>query len=421
MPEYGVTEKGFKRKSYEDILENQKEKARSLFGDDVNLDHSSPLGKLIRNFSLESAQNWSTLEDVYNASFLDYTNGASLDYLCKLIGISRRPANPARSSQSQIFEGDNGTVIPSGFLVETEERIRYITTESGVIENGTAEVDIEAVEPGASGNVNTNTITVIVNPISGLDSTYNPASTVDGRDVESDYQLRERFRNSLATGGGSTIDAIRAELLQLGGVIDAVVNQNNTMNDAYDLLDQMETEYQNENYQNMYDLIPDVRNAIADAKSIKSTIFGGVDQEIAEILFENVAAGIQTLGDITIDIEDDRGNLQPISFSRQNFVEVYVNATLTTNSEFPADGNTQVETEIIKYIGGIDQNNDSFDGLTLGEDVIRTRIIAAIHNVDGIVDVDLTIGESDTTLDYTNITIGEQSAATTDTTKVVVV
>lgn len=421
MPEYGITEKGFKRKSYEDILENQKAKARSLFGDDVNLDHSSPLGKLIRNFSLESAQNWSTLEDVYNASFLDYTNGASLDYLCKLIGISRRPANPARSSQPQVFEGDNGTTIPSGFLIETEEEIRFITTESSVIENGTAEVNIEAVEPGVSGNVNTNTINVIVNPISGLDSTHNPASTVDGRDVESDYQLRERFRNSLATGGGSTIDAIRAELLQLGGVIDAVVNQNNTMNDAYDLLDQMETEYQNSNYQNMYDLIPDVRNALADAKSVQSTIFGGVDQEIAEVLFENVAAGIQTLGDITIDIEDDRGNLQPISFSRQNFVDVYVNATLTTNSEFPADGNTQVETEIIKYIGGIDQNNDSFDGLTLGEDVIRTRIIAAIHNVDGIVDVDLTIGESDTTLDYTNITIGEQSAATTDTTKVVVV
>ena len=414
----GLTDQGFQKKTRIEIENSMKARAKNLFGNDINLSDKSPLGKIIKNTAFELSESWNASEDIYSSRFVDFASGVQLDYLCKLIGISRRTANPARSSEKQVFEGDDGTTIPSGYIVETEDEIRFLTTDSDTIENGTAEVHIEAEEPGSEGNLPANTITGIVNPISGLESTYNPAETIDGRDIESDFELRNRFQESLAAGGGSTIDAIRAELLQIDGVIDAIVEHNNTMNSVYDILDNLEAEIQAEELNNALELVDDTRDAIADSKSINAIIYGGQDEDISNVLFDNVAAGIQTIGDTEIMVDDDRGIDHPVFFDRPDYVDVYVNAQITTGSNFPTDGHEKVRTEIIKYIGGVDEDQEQYDGLTLGDDVIRTRIIAATHNVDGIVDVDVLIGETESDLSANNISINDSQVSRTDYEKV---
>ena len=390
----GLTDQGFQKKTRIEIEQNMKNRAKNLFGNSVNLSDNSPLGKIIKNTAYELAESWRSSEDVYNASFVDFASGVSLDYLCKLIGISRRPPNTAKGEQT--FYGDNGTIIPEGFLVETEDEVRFYTTESGEIESEEVTLAIESVEGGLDKNIEAGFITEIVNPISGLDSTTNPTATEDGRDRESDFELRERFEQSVARGGASTIDAIAASLLQINGVIDALVEENNTMETIAD-------------------------GAERPPKSIECFVYGGQDADIAEVIFDTKPAGIESYGDVTVSVEDILGNTHDMSFTRPDFIDIWVEADITTNSEFPSDGNEQVQTEIIKYIGGTDADLVEYDGLALGEDVIRTKIIAAIHNIDGITDVDLQIGDSETSLATSNITIGAKEVAITDDTKVDVV
>ena len=388
----GLSEEGFNRRSREEIQSDMMSRASNLFGENVNLAENSPLGLFIRLLSYPLALIWFTMEKVYNSAFVDTATGQSLDYVAKYIGITRREASKAVGTVE--FTGDDGTTIPEGFLLETADPvIEFETTESVTISGGTAEADIQAVEAGIESNVSSNTITEIVNPIAGLDSVTNPSETTGGQDRETDAELRQRYEESVARGGASTIDSIRASLLELDGVIDAIVEQNNTMDTVDD----------------------------RPPKSIESFVYGGTDEDIAETIFDTKAGGIQAYGDVELQVEDSMGTDHTIAFTRPDFIDVYVEADITTNGDFPTGGEDEVKTEIIKYIGGTDTDLVEYDGLTLGEDVIRTKIIAAIHNIDGITDVDLQIGDSETSLATSNITIGAKEVAITDDTKVDVI
>lgn len=490
MSEYGLTENGFNKKSRVEIEEVMKQRAKNHFGDNVNLSDNSPLGKIIKNTAYELAENWQAGESVYNSSFVDFATGVSLDYLCKLIGISRRSATS--STGEQTFYGDNGVIIPEGFLVETEDGIGFITTESGIVESGSITLPIESVGTGSENNIDAGFITEIINPISGLESTENLVATTGARDREEDFELRDRFEQSVARGGASTIDSIRASLLQLDNVIDAIINENNTMETSQGKITVTDTstsdgdiiisinqlseinathynlEYTisilstdttteiaskiasalnvddyfdgitsstnivtiSDSYLNIVDIDFNANTTDSSAgaeilnmpsKSIECFVYGGTDEDIYTSIFDTKAAGIMAYGNNFYSVEDSLGNFHPIGFSRPDFIDTWVNADITTNDVFPLDGNTQVQTEIIKYIGGIDEDNTEYVGLGLGEDVIRTRIIAAIHNVDGIIDVDLTIGTESSSLSTSNIEINTEEVAITDDTKVEVV
>jgi len=391
----GVTSSGFERKTREEIERDLKNRARNLFGENINLSDRSPLGKIIKNFAYEISQNWSAQQDVYNSSFVDFAHGQSLDYLAKLIGISRRPANPARSSEPQVFEGDEGVEIPEGFLVETIDGVQFFTVEDVTIDStNSAEVNIEAVEAGEEGNVGAGEITEITNPISGLSSTNNPAPIVGGRDIESDFELRNRFQDSVQGGGASTADAIRASILKLDAVRDALVVENDTTSTV--------------------DGIP--------PKAFESIVYQGEATEIVETIFDTKAAGIEAYGDNSYTVLDSMGYEHTIKFTRPTDMQIYVDCTITTDDdEFPSGGIEAVEDNIIEYIGGELSNGEIVLGLGLGENVIRTRIIAKVHDIDGITDVTVALSTDGTDYSEANIDIDDIEVANTEPAKVDVV
>lgn len=78
-----------------------------------------------------------------------------------------------------------------------------------------------------------NSVTEIITPIGGLTSITNPTAGVTGRLIETDSELRLRFRNSSQLVGNGTVEAIRAHLLQdVPGVTSALVFENSTMYQA---------------------------------------------------------------------------------------------------------------------------------------------------------------------------------------------
>lgn len=251
------------------------------------------------------------------------------------------------------FSGADGTQIFEGFEVQTATGIVFRTTTATTISGGLALAEIEAVVPGASGNVGAGAISRMVRPQAGVTGVTNPDPTSGGRDTETDAQLRERYVRSVSKPGGASAAAIEAALLDIEGVLDAVVRQNVTL----------ET---------------DPATGIPP-KAIAPIVWGGDADEIADTLYTVKPAGIQCWGEDEVhEITDSRGETHIIGFNRPDLVTVNVSATLTVDAAiFPPDGDDLVGAAIEGYLSG----------LALGEDVIYTRIISRIHSVPGIIDI----------------------------------
>ena len=158
-----LNELGYKRRTYDEILESKIQKAQELFGEDIETDETTALGKFIRINAYDQAETEEEAEAIYYSIFPHTATGESLDRLCALIGITR---NQAESAQYEItISGTAGAVVPSGFLFSTESEIEYYSvSETEIGSDGTAVITAECTEAGTGGNVNTSEINTIKNP-----------------------------------------------------------------------------------------------------------------------------------------------------------------------------------------------------------------------------------------------------------------
>lgn len=387
---FGLNKDGFNRMRYADIIAEMNSRARSVFGADVNLSEHSPLGMFFKVVSFSMAVIWQLAEYVYYGAYKDTAEGYQLDGVCQYIGITRKPASYATGTVT--FTGTAGTVIPLQFLVSTGTYQFWTQQIATIPSGGTVDVPIRAIELGNTSNVLSNTITTIVNPLTGITAVTNALGTTGGADVETDESLRARYDESISLGGASTTSAIEAELLQVQNVVDARVIENVTMATV--------------------DGVP--------AKAFESTVYGGIDADIADAIYRTKAAGIQAFGDTIVPITDDYGQVHNIGFSRAAEITIYVNVTLTTDDDFPVDGMTTIETNITKYIGGTDADSTKYYGLGLGDDVVYTKIIGICHSVAGVTDVTVTLSTDNITFTAANVAIATGEVAVTDYAKVVI-
>ena len=395
MSDWGVTDRGFRRKAYYDIIASMEQKAKDLFGADIDLSSASPLALFLRVVAFGLSLLWAVAEKVYYSAFVGTSTGQSLDYAVKYAGIARRSATPARRVLQ--FTGDPDVVVPAGFLVETEDgTVRFVTTDDATIgTEGTAQILAEAETPGVIGNLAPGTITVITNPLPGLSAVTNIESgdNVDGLNRETDRELRERYFLSLSAGGASTIDAILASVLEVPGVRTARVFHNPLI----------ETDAEGR-----------------PPKSVEVVTLGGAEQDIAQAIHQTIAAGIQPYGQIEVVVKDAGGQEQTIRFSRAEVIDIHVNATVTTNTLYPLDGDSKVQDAIVAYIGGMDNHGEPHNGLGLGQDVIWTALIEAARSVPGVQDVSIAVGTAPDPVGISNIPIGDRQVAEGAPTRVVV-
>lgn len=400
MTTFGITLQGFKRKRYEDIITDMEARARALYGDDANLSERSPLGLFLKNAAWEQAKSWEMAEAVYYSGYKDDAEGVSLDGVSKFIGMTRKPAEKARFANDEMtpawitIYGTPGTVIPAGFLVRTRDGVQFEVVEVATVQpSGATDATIRAVVPGIEGNVPANTIAEIVNPVTGVTSVNNPSAVKGGREEEVDYELRDRYDSSLALGGASTVDSVRAALLQMEGVKTALVIENDTMLEDADG---------------------------RPPKSISAYVDGGDPALVAKLILQTKAGGIRAAGSMELDVQDDAGTMHTIGYTPAEPVYVWVLVTLTTNAYLPAGGDNLVRTEIIKYIGGTDAGMVEYSGLGMGRTVVHAKCIEAAFNIQGVADVSVELSTDGAVFSMANIPITYSQVAKTDHIKVAV-
>lgn len=380
--DWGLTDAGFRRPTYAELLDALEYKARELFGPRVNLTVRSPLGIFLRIYAWMLNLLFSTLEDVYNSRFIDTAVGASLYNLGRAIGL--RLLGAQKSVGYLTFSGDEGVEIPEGFLAETISGMQYITVKSGVITNGEVTLPATAVISGPDGNTAENTIKTITNPMSGIYSVTNASAFEGGRNTETDDEFRERYYLSVDFAGGVNIDAIVAEIYESVESVIAVSGDENCT-DEFD----------------EHGLPP---------HSIEIVVYGGFDEDIARAIFKRKAAGVQTYGNTTVSVLSTSGVTYDISFSRPVPVNVWVRITnLVTNRYFPLDGIEQIKQNLMYYIG-----TNARGGLSIGQSVIRVALPTEVLRVVGVVDFDLEISADGVNYGTGNIEISAREKAVTD-------
>jgi len=385
---YGVTQNGFIAKSYEVILSEYEQYARQEFGDDIDLSETSPLKHILQVAAARESALWQILEDAYYAGFIDFATGQSLDNLAALVGYKRKQAERATGTVtfSRSTPASQDITIPAGTRVATpDESVVFRTTQVATLTAGTTSVDvsIEAVDAGSAGNVAANTITKIVDPISGIEAVNNANPTSGGKDTETDKEFRYRIKTTIQSLGRATLDAILAKVRSVEGVKTASIEENDTMND----------------YTATGGLPP---------KSFRVFVYGGADADIAQAIFDAKPAGIQPYGSVSATAYDADGNPHTVYFERPTEVAIYVDVQATT------DG-TAVSTQDVK-----DAIKAYFDSLELGDDVIYNKVVSAVLSVQGIVDATVKIDTSSPPAGTSNIAIDSDEIAVTDDTKITV-
>ncbi len=380
--DWGLTDAGFRRPTYAELLDALEYKAREQFGSQANLTVRSPIGVFLRIFAWMLNLLFSCLEDVYNSRFVDTAVGSSLYNLGRAIGL--RLLGAQKSVGYLTFTGDNEVEVPKGFLAETIAGVQYTTLISGVIRGGSVTLPAAAVVEGPDGNTAKGTVSNITNPKLGIAAVTNEQPFEGGRNTETDAEFRERYYLSVDFAGGVNIDAIIAEIYES---VEAVIAVTGEANDT--------------DFINASGLPP---------HSIEIVAYGGLDEKIAEAIFKRKAAGIQTFGNVSVPVVSASGQIYDISFSRPEPVKVWVKVfNLVTNKNFPLDGIEQIKRGIAAFIGA-----DTRGGLNIGQSVICVTLPTEVLRVPGVVDFDLQISADGATYGRENIVIESRQKAVTN-------
>ncbi|AKF92720.1 baseplate J/gp47 family protein [Brevibacillus laterosporus] len=371
-----LNEQGFKRKRYSDLLTEIEERARTLFGEDINTTLRSPLGILIRLFAWFLSLVWQNAEEVYHSGFRDTAIGVSLDKLGAADGIYRLPESAAIGEIE--IEGKPGYEVPEDTIVGTDHEVWFRTIDSLILDDkGKGTVQVTAMKAGSNGNVPSNRITRLLLADSNITTVTNPSPTSEGRELETDKEYRERLKKAKA-------GLLNGALYKVPGVRSVTIVENKTMQ-------------------------PDAEGR--NPKSFEVFVLGGTDREVAQAIFENKPAGIETHGEITQEITDLSGEKQIITFSRTKNVTVWIKAILTTSSAFLVDGAMKVRTELLQVIGGQDEDGVNYEGLKSGQSVVINQLIGAVMKVEGIEDVEIKVSTDGNTFHTQNIPIEKYKKA----------
>lgn len=214
------------------------------------------------------------------------------------------------------------------------------------------------------------TLVNLLVPIINVTSVTNLADADEGREEETDEELRVRRYESVAIIGAATLNAITANVRNLDDVTAAFIIENKE-----------------------YSVDVDGR----PPKSFEVVVEGGDESEIAQTIWDYHPVGIESVGDITRTVTDLDDNIQSVSFSRpvDVYIKVEVDYTKYTEEPFPTTAEDAIKTTVLTY----------GNTLNIGNDVIPKRFFGSIYNaVDGIEDIVIRISKSYDEITWTSFT-----------------
>lgn len=293
--------------------------------------------------AIEIARVYIRANEVLLNTYVQTARAGWLDLIGEQYGLLRDQA--IKATGSVVVYGTNGVVIPEGSVFSTVVAIgqqqtakTFVSTASATISGGAATVAVEAVNPGASGNVGIGQITRLVTQISGVSRVENTAATSGGSSKESDEDYRFRLLNFVQNpnGGGTKQDYIdwAEEVDNVGAVSCVPLGRGAGTVDIY----------------------------VLDASM-------AVDAGVVSAVQDYIAPSPANEGGGKAPIGAD------VLVQSPSLININVEVTITAASGYTASAvQTSVATAITEYL----------TNLGIGEDVVYVHIANVVHDVTGV-------------------------------------
>ena len=465
---FGLDTTGFTKKRLSDVITSLNAAYKSAYGESFIVSTDSAPGKQIGIHADEISLLWEGLQAVWDGLDVDSATGVAQDRLYALVGLTRLRSQP--STVTEYLAGIPGTLIPVGSVISVEqtgslfETIASVNlgaigsvsvtsiTRSGTtatvttsaahgfitddivfikgadqtdyniltsitvtapttftyeVENSPASpatgtivslqataVECESVTEDAI-SASAGTLTVIETTISGWDYAENLNDADLGRVDETGAEFRTRYKESLDILGAATFEAIRAALANVTDVTAVTLLENDT---------------------------GDTDGNGLPPHSISALMTGGADNDIAQALFDEKAAGIQTYGSESGTITDSQGSTRTFYFNRLTSVQIDIIVTAVKNTD-------EAEGPVFDVINGSEAQGvqNIKDALALygstlsgGNDVRNSYMVAYVGTVQGMESFSVTARRDADAYASIDIVISSAEVANIDTTNITV-
>jgi hypothetical protein len=351
----GLTPQGFVAKTVAEIIAELQAAQKSTVDGSLNTSATGVLANVNMAIALQLAACWEAVAEVYDAHDPASAEGIAADANGSLVGVPRLPATKALVTLHLTMAPN--TLVPTGSVVSdpTRPSVRFVTLADAITATTATSYDVAAAaETAGALTAGANTLTKIESPVSGWTAVTNPLTAIPGRNVETDEEYRIRQAELRATSQGSTLEGIVADVRLLPNVITATGSEN-------------------------------VTDAIVNTlppHSFEIVVSGGVDDAIAQSIWRNKPAGIETFGSTTVTITDTEGVTHFVRFTRPTQKIVNINYAATTNASY-----VPLSIRAALELASVDPTDPAHFGI--GLPVYLVRLLAIASEVVGVVNVTL--------------------------------
>jgi hypothetical protein len=327
----------YKQQTADEILADLETELQNEFGEDIDLTQSSVFTTLATTLATVLADNTeASLEDVYNAAFLETAEGADLDRVVAIIGIQRRSAVRATGVQRFVSSSkvEQDYVIQRGTVVQTREDspTEFETTDVTTLEL------LDSFEDGD------------ISEYSG--DTANGSVITDSNAPHGDNVLQ------MDATDGAYIYNDNVTLKQGGKYHCSVRPQTSTQPSVLIGVNPLDTD---DHYQLVFDEASDeVRLELVLGGSIDTTIATATAVGLTANEFHEATIDWQITNDFDITISDNEGNeLATLNGSDGTFIEGYGGFKSNDGNDTKAFDwytTSEVSANIRARVGGTDGN-----------------------------------------------------------------
>lgn len=433
MAEYGVTDKGFVLKRYDEILKDLQNSVSNALGFDVSQNRQSMLNAaLLVPFADKIAALWETAQESYYAKYPSTATGVNLDNACQYANVTRE--SNRRTEYIIHATAVDGTVVPKNSIVATTTNPQInlkCAAETEVSRSKCHAATIKLVSSTITGSYQVQlnakmyaytakTTDTAVSVLKGLKALLGDATgyetTVDESNVlltitDTESETRENeivLSNNLTTetvvGCVPYLTDDYGEIeLQTGCVTNIVSNVTglkavvNVVDPDLGRLQESDTElrlsYIGKRYNSasaqaeaiesyllsevddtkavrVYENATDVTDSEGrPPHSIEVLVDGGNDGAIAKAILMKKSGGIYTYGDVRTDVLGKYGDVINIGFSRPEQVYAWIKVEITQGSVSIASEYEDIIKDII-----IDTED-----MTIGDSFLSQNYIAPIY------------------------------------------
>lgn len=228
---------------------------------------------------------------------------------------------PSFSRTFVTFNAVNGTTVGIGELgVKTSTGIEFFNTNTATATNNLISLEFECETLGSIGNVGSNEITKFITTVQGILSIQASTEGQGGQDKETDIKYRDRWFNSRFKSFWN-IDGIKSALMDLDGVESAYVNENDQ---------------------------PVAVNGV-EQKSVIIVVDGGINEQIANVIFQKKDQAIKSVGDIVAYATDTSGIKREIRFYRPTEIKIEAQY-ISIPGNYAVENKNKIDVLINEYI-----------------------------------------------------------------------